>query len=184
MASIMPIRRALGTRTLFNLLGPLCNPARPSFQIVGTVSESHAEKLANALSAMAHIQGAYVITGHNGWDEATPICPFTVFEVRNGTVTRVVHDPRAFGLTPCRAEDLRGGDARYNAMRLRRVLLGKESGAHRDTLVLGVGLGLQLMGYCGSIDAGLLRAQNAIDSGAAATLLHRLTEQPREVVNG
>lgn len=184
MANIMPVRRALGTRTLFNILGPLCNPARPAFQVVGAYALDVAEKMAHALSGLPHTQRAFVIHGANGWDEATPICPFTLFEVQQGRVQRRVIDPQDLGVRPCKAEDLRGGDARYNAMRLRRVLEGREMGHHRDALVLGTGLALEVCGLADTLTDGMLQASHTLNSGAGAELLHAIGPAQREVVNG
>ena len=185
MAHIMPVRRALGVRTLFNILGPLCNPARPAYQVIGTYDRTVAQKMAHALRGLRHNQRAFVIHGHNGWDEATPICPFTVFEVVGGDVHSQVIHPNTLGLPKCEAEDLRGGDARYNAMRLRRVLTGREYGAHRNAVLLGTSLALHVCGAVSNLSEGLQRAAAAIDEGDAEQLLTALAESPRkDVVNG
>lgn len=185
MARIMPVRRALGVRTLFNILGPLSNPARPPFQVVGAYSLPVAEKMALALSQLYHTQRAYVVHSDNGWDEATPICPFTLFDVNEGQVQRRTVNPTTLGFPPCTEEDLRGGDARYNAMRLRRVLEGREFGPHRDALLLGAGLALQVTGVVEHISEGIERAAHALDTGDGADLLHRLARPPvLEAVNG
>lgn len=182
MAKIMPVRRALGVRTLFNILGPLCNPARPAFQMIGTYDLQLAEKMAHALAGMPHIHRALVIHGKNGWDEATPICPFHVYEVREGQVTLRQRDALHHGLSRCEPESLKGGDATYNAMRLRQVLENREHGPHRDTLLLGTGLALELTGRVSRLDEGIALAREVLDSGNAAQCLPPVRIQ--EVVNG
>jgi anthranilate phosphoribosyltransferase len=185
MARIMPVRRALGVRTLFNILGPLSNPARPSFQVIGTYALPVARKMAAALAEFQHTRRAFVVHGTNGWDEATPICPFTLLEVHDGQVQERTLGQRDHGLPACTEEDLRGGDARYNAMRLRRVLEGREFGAHRNALLLGTGLALQVTGHVDSLKEGIQKADCALEEGKGADLLERLAVPARKgVVNG
>lgn len=173
MKAIAPVRRALGIRTVFNLLGPLTNPALPPFGLIGACDLPTARLLADTLSGMP-IQRAFVVHGEPGWDEATPVGPFTVFDVRPGVVRRQRRDPAHYGLACCTAADLAGGDAAANARAIEAVLTGQDRGPHRDALLLGAGLVLDLVGRARGLRRGIEVAQRALDSGAGASLLVRL----------
>ena len=136
MKAIAPVRRALGIRTVFNLLGPLTNPAAPPFGLIGAFDLPTARLLADALAGMP-IQRAFVVHGEPGWDEATPVGPFVVFDVRPGFVRRERRDPAHYGIPRCTAADLAGGDAATNARAIEAVLLGQDRGPHRDALRAG-----------------------------------------------
>jgi anthranilate phosphoribosyltransferase len=169
LATVGPLRRALGTRTVFNLLGPLASPAAPPFAVVGAWSLPAARLLAEALSGLP-IDRAFVIHGLNGWDEPTPIGPYVLLEVRPGWVGASERDPIDLGLARCDPAALTGGGAAENAAALTRVFEG-ERGAHRDALLLGAALALEVSGATRSAAEGLERAAAAIDSGGAASLL-------------
>ena len=172
MKALVPVRKALGVRTVFNILGPLTNPAEPPFMVVGAFSPDVAALMAEALSGLP-IERAFVVHGEPGWDEATPCGPFTLFDVRPGEVSRTVRDPADYGIPRCEAGDLAGGDAAENASALRAALAG-DRGAHRDALVLGAGLALEVAGAASSLEGGIQAAEAAIDGGDARTLLGRL----------
>lgn len=167
-----PLRRALGTRTVFNLLGPLCNPARPPFAVIGASSLQAAQVMAEALVGPP-IERAFVIHGALGWDEPTPVGPFHLFEVTCRGVAAGVRDPLDVGMTRRRAEDLRGGSAVVNARALSRVFAG-EPGAHREALVLGAALALEVSGRCHDMEEGLAVASGALTDGRATRLLAAL----------
>ncbi len=173
MRSIAPVRAALGVRTVFNILGPLSNPAEPAFQVVGAFDLPTAELMAQALSGMP-VERALVIHGAAGWDEPTPVGAFELFDVRAGAVRRERRDPADYGLAPCAPADLAGGDAAHNAQLLQRTLSGAERGAPRDALLLGAALALEVSGVETAPRLAIARAAQAIDSGAAAALLDRL----------
>jgi anthranilate phosphoribosyltransferase len=174
MKAIGPVRQALGVRTLFNVLGPLTNPAAPPYMLVGAYSEPMAELMAGALAGLPGVRRAFVVHGAGGWDEPTPIGPFTLFEVQGGTVRRSVRTPADYGLATCTAEDLAGGDAAANAAALRAVLEGRDRGPHRDALRLGAALALEVAGVASSPAEGLARAAAAIDDGRAAGVLRAI----------
>jgi anthranilate phosphoribosyltransferase len=174
MANIGPVRAALGVRTIFNILGPLTNPAEPSFQVIGAYNQPTAELMAQALVG-TNVERALVIHGASGWDEPTPIGPFELFEVRAGAVRRERRDPADYGLAPCSAADLAGADAAYNARQLQRALTGEEHGALRDALLLGTALALEVSGVETAPRLAIARAAEAIDSGRAGALLDQLT---------
>jgi anthranilate phosphoribosyltransferase len=173
MKAIMPIRRAMGVRTVFNVLGPITNPARPPFQVVGAWSEPVAALMADALAGLG-IERAFVVHGAEGWDEATPVGPFICFDVQNGAVTRRVRDPLDAGVPRCSAADLRGGDAQSNASRLAAALGGGDTAAHRDALALGAGLALEVTGLAKDLSEGVVLARSAMADGGASRGLARL----------
>ncbi len=179
MKTVAPVRRAMGVRTVFNILGPLTNPAEPPFMLLGAYSEAAAEMMAETLAGMK-FERAFVVHGKPGWDEATPVGAFSLYDVTPGLVSRYDRDPVDYGISRCKAEDLAGGDAAMNAQRLRDVLDGKEKGPHRDALVLGTALALEVCGECPELDDGIARATEALDSGKAAKIvpaLARFSEQ-------
>jgi anthranilate phosphoribosyltransferase len=175
MKEIAPVRRALGVRTVFNLLGPLTNPAEPPFSVIGAYSAEAAKLMAQTLAGMP-IQRAFVVHGEPGWDEATPIGPFELYDVEPGRVRREVRDPRDVGIQRCTAGDLAGGDAEHNAAGLRAVFEGRDQGPHRDAVVLNAALALEVTGAVPSPGAGVVAAMQTIRGGDAAQLLSRLAE--------
>jgi anthranilate phosphoribosyltransferase len=185
--SIAQVRSALGVRTVFNILGPLSNPAAPPFLVIGAFDLATAELMAQAVCG-TQVKRAFVIHGAEGWDEPTPIGAFTLFDVGPAGVRREQRTPADYGLPLCQPGELAGADAAHNARELRRVLTGERrdtggrdtggrdtSGdAHRDALLLGAALALELSGRETTPRLALARAAQAIDSGAARELLARL----------
>ena len=170
MKAIAPVRTALGVRTIFNILGPLANPAEPPLHLIGAFSMEAAQLIADTLAGL-DIERAFVIHGAEGWDEPTPIGPFTVFDVGRGTVVRAERTPEDYGLARCTAAALAGGDAAHNARALRAALYGEDRGAHRDCLLLGAALALEVAGEVQLPREGVARAAAAIDGGAARRVL-------------
>ena len=175
MKAVVPVRGALGVRTVFNMLGPLTNPATPPFQLIGAWSVDAAHLMADALSGMA-IERAFVVHGEPGWDEATPAGEFTLFDVTPGNVSESRRAPEDYGLSRCAPEDLAGGDAEHNARELRKVFDRADQGAHRDALLMGTSLVLEVQGAADGPRQGVEMAAAAIDNGAAAAFLTRLQE--------
>jgi anthranilate phosphoribosyltransferase len=173
MKLIAPVRQALGIRTVFNVLGPLVNPAEPPFHVIGAASEPLAGLMAETLAEMP-IERAFVIHGAAGWDEATPIGPFVCFDVANGRIEREIRDPQAFGVARCSEADLSGGEASDNAARLSEALKGRDTAAHRDALVIGAALALEVTGTDDEFGAAIEHARAALDDGAAGAFLDRL----------
>ena len=136
MKAIAPVRAALGVRTVFNLLGPLANPAEPPYHVIGAYSRDAARLLAGALDGLP-LKRAFVVHGEPGWDEPTPAGPFLLYDVRPGTIAESVRSAADYGLPACRPEELRGGDAAGNAAALMAVFAGRDRGAHRDALIMG-----------------------------------------------
>ncbi len=170
MKSVVPVRQAMGVRTVFNVLGPLTNPAATPYQVIGAFRADVAALMAEALSGMA-IERAFVVHGENGWDEATPVSAFTLWDVTPGKVEQQTRTPEDYGLVRCAPEALAGGDADENARALAAVLNGDDVGAHRDALLLGASLVLEVAGLVDTPLDGVARASAAIDDGSAARLL-------------
>jgi len=170
MKAIMPVRGALGVRTVFNMLGPLTNPAAPPFQLIGAFSQDAAKLMADALSGMP-IERAFVVHGEPGWDEATPVGEFTLYDVSPGSVVKTTRTPEDYGMQRCEPAALRGGDAAHNAAELTRVFVGDDKGPHRDALLMGTSLVLEVAGLVADPGEGVALAADTIDSGKAAEFL-------------
>ena len=175
---VAPVRAALGVRTVFNILGPLVNPAEPPLHLVGAFSLEVARLLADAFTGLP-IERTFVVHGAAGWDEPTPVGPFTLFDVHPGSVEVSTRSAADYGLPPCTAAQLAGGDAPHNARALKAVLHGEDRGAHRDCLLLGAALALEVAGEVRNPLEGVERAAAAIDGGAARRLLEALPGQRR-----
>jgi len=175
MKSVAAVRAAMGVRTVFNILGPLTNPAAPPFGLIGAYSPEMAALMAESLAG-TDIERAFVVHGDPGWDEATPVGPFLLFDVRPGRVERTVRDPLEWGLQRCRPEDLGGGEADYDAGRIRAVFAGEDSGAHRDALLLGAALVLEMTGEARDAAEAVDRAASALDEGAATAVLESIRD--------
>jgi anthranilate phosphoribosyltransferase len=173
MKAVVPVRGAMGVRTVFNMLGPLTNPAMPPTQLIGAWSLDAAALMADALAGM-EIERAFIVHGEPGWDEATPVGEFALFDVRDGRVTRTTRTPEDYGLARCAPGDLAGGDAAHNAEELKRVFTGADKGPHRDALVMATSLVLEVQGTARDAMHGVELANAALDEGNAADLLARL----------
>lgn len=172
MKHVQTARRELRLRTVFNLLGPLTNPARATCQVVGVYSADLVEKLAEALS-MLGLHRALVVHGSDGLDEITITGPTCIGEVRDGQVRTYEVTPEEFGLQRSTLEDISGGDADHNAKLIRRVLEGKKS-ARRDVVVLNAAAALVAAGRADHLRDAVPLAASAIDSGAALAKLQAL----------
>jgi anthranilate phosphoribosyltransferase len=164
-----PTRRELGIRTVFNLLGPLTNPAGATRQIVGVPRSELTEPIARALMLLGSAR-AWVVHGADGIDEISTTGHTKVSECRDGAVHTFYIHPSDFGLPKASAGDLRGGDAAQNAGIIRQ-LLGGQSGPHRDVVAFNAGAALFVAGKAPSVDEGIRAARSAIDSGAATATL-------------
>lgn len=173
MKAIAPVRAALGIRTVFNLLGPLTNPAAAPYGVIGAWNLDTARLMADTLAGMP-IERMFVVHGETGWDEPTPAAPFTLFDVTPGSVVATRREPGDYGLAVCDERDLRGGDAACNAAALAAVMRGEDRGAHRDALVMGAALVLEVVGAAPGPAPAAALAATAIDDGRAAGVLERL----------
>jgi anthranilate phosphoribosyltransferase len=172
MKHVGPTRVELGTRTIFNLLGPLSNPAGVKRQMVGVFSRQWVEPLAHVLKNLGSVQ-AWVVHGSDGLDEITTSGPTAVAALQDGVVTTFEITPEAVGLTRVKPEALRGGDAEANAAALKAVLKG-DKGAYRDIAVLNAAAALVVAGKTATLADGVKLAAHTIDSGAAMGALERL----------
>ena len=178
MRHAAPVRRELGTRTIFNVLGPLTNPAGARAGVFGVYSGEVARTVADAL-AVLDSRRAFVVHGFAGVDELSPAGPNLVFEVHEGDVRERVIDPRELGLEPCDPAELQGGSPDENAQTARDVLAGAR-GAKRDAVVLNAAGAIAAAGHAADLQEGLAVAANAIDSGAAAARLEALVAFSRQ----
>ena len=167
-------RRELATRTVFNILGPLTNPAGAKRQLLGVFDGALTEALAGVLRELGS-ERALVVHGSDGLDEITLTGPTQVSELRDGQISTHQIHPGDFGLQTVAAEALKGGDADYNARILREVLDGKE-GPQRDVVLLNAAAAMVVGGLAEDITAGLEVARTSIDSGKARQALDRLVE--------
>jgi len=164
-------RRELGVRTVFNLLGPLTNPALPEAQVVGVPRPELTELMARCLGRLG-VRRAWVVYGA-GIDELSPAAPSRVTEWRDGAVRTFTIAAAEAGCAPCLVDELRGGDAAHNAAIARGVLAG-EPGARREAVVLNAAAALLVAGRAADLAEGARRAREALDSGAAASVLERV----------
>jgi len=159
-------------RTVFNLLGPLTNPARATCQVVGVYSDDLVEKLAEALS-MLGLRRALVVHGADGLDEITITGTTRIGEVRDGQVHTYEVTPKEFGLKRASLDDIAGGDAALNASLIRNVLKGEKS-ARRDVVILNAAAALVAAGRADHLRDAVPLAAAAVDSGAALAKLQQL----------
>jgi anthranilate phosphoribosyltransferase len=174
MRHAAPVRRSLGVRTIFNVLGPLTNPVGARRQLVGVFDEALVLPIAETLRALGS-ERALVVHGSDGLDELSPANPSICADVTPAGVTVGTVDPRALGLARSRTQDLAGGDASENA-RLLLALLDGELGPRRDAVALNAGAALVAAGRADTIALGLALAVTAIDDGRARLTLDRLVE--------
>ena len=174
MKHVGPTRVELGTRTIFNLLGPLSNPAGVKKQITGVFSKAWVDPLAHVLKNLG-CQACWICHGEGGFDEIVPSGTTWVTELKDGKVRNFSLTPEEAGVPRRKAEELKGGDAAHNAEALRAVLRG-EASAFRDAAVMTAGAALLVHGRAANIGKGVALSQKAIDSGAALTALEALIQ--------
>ena len=174
MRHVGPTRRELGTRTIFNILGPLCNPARVRRQVIGVFAPEWVTPLAEVLKNLGHTR-AWVVHGADGLDELSTTGPSTVAELRDGTVRTFEVTPGDAGLPVTTLDRLKGGDAEENAAAIRALLDG-ESGPLRDIVVLAAAAALVVADRAPDLRAGAEQAAESLDSGRARAALTRMAE--------
>jgi anthranilate phosphoribosyltransferase len=172
MRHVGPVRVELGTRTIFNLLGPLSNPARVKRQVIGVFSRDWVEPLAQVLKGLGH-ERAWVVHGADGLDELSTTGASLVAELKEGAVATFEVTPQDAGLPVARLDDLKGGDGEENARVLRAMLEG-ERGPFRDVALYGSAAALIVAGKAEDLRRGVVLAAEAVDSGAALGKLERL----------
>ncbi len=170
--AVAPIRKQLGRPTIFNLLGPLCNPAQPPYQLLGVPDRTIADKIAQAILRLG-IKRAFVITGENGVDELIPAGRNDVLIVESGQIRRTNFAAHDAGLTECSLRDLQGGDVKRNAAIATSILDGAR-GAPRDVVIFNAAAALLCTGAVRSLKDGCARGAAAIDKGDTRKLLDQL----------
>lgn len=175
MKHIMPIRKSIPHRTIFNILGPLSNPANVKKQLIGVFDKSFVPKIAEALAKL-HVQRAMVVSSADGMDEIS-ICDVThAAFVEHGTIKEFIIDPREYGFDLASKDEILGGDAVQNAEITKGILSGEIHGAKRDIVVLNAACALLVDGKVHSTEEGIEMAQNVIDSGKALEKLAEIIE--------
>ncbi len=166
-------RQEIGIRTVFNLLGPLTNPAKPDGQVLGVYDEKLTETIAEVLKNLG-IKRAMVVHGLEGMDEISILGKTKVSEVRDGQVTSYFLDPESFGFRRAEPGEIKGGDPKANAATLLAILEGREKGAKRDIVLLNSAAALVVGGLCDTLQQGIEKAAAAIDNGKALEKLEQL----------
>jgi len=182
MKHAQPARVELKMRTVFNLLGPLANPAGATAQLVGAPSVEAAELMAEALASLG-LERGFVVHGSDGLDEITTTGPTTVLEITRGAIAHRTVEPADFGIALARAEDLKGGDRDENC-RIARAILGGETGPRRDVVLVNASAALVAAGRAGSFEQGVALAAESIDSRAARTRLEELVRFSQSAASG
>lgn len=173
MKHVAPVRKDLGFRTVFNLLGPLCNPARVRRQLLGVFAERWIEPVAGVLASLG-AERAWVVHGRDGMDELTISGASFVVELAGGKIRRFEVAPEEIGLALAPLEAVRGGDAAYNARELEKLLEGRGSIAYRDIVILNSAAALLVAGNAASLEAGAALARDALQDGRARVKLEQL----------
>ena len=166
MKYVGAIRRELGIRTVFNILGPLTNPARPDYMLLGVYSEKLVSPLAKVMMSLG-VKRGMVAYGTDHLDEISISAPTMICEFRDGYYRDLVIRPEDFGLTSAAKEEIRGGSPEENAQTVRGILSGSITGARREIVLMNAGAGLFISGKVASFEDGVQRAAELIDSGAA-----------------
>jgi anthranilate phosphoribosyltransferase len=181
MKHVMPARREIGVRTVFNLLGPLTNPAGANAQVIGVASAGLTEPLARVLAELGTIR-AFVVHGADGLDEISNTGESQISEVHEGVVRSSRVRPEDFGLPRATIRDLRGGDRGENAQII-RLVLGGEPGPRRDIVLMNAAAALVAGGKARDLKEGVGMASQSIDSGAAASKLAALVERSQSLAS-
>ena len=174
MRHVAPVRQELGLRTIFNILGPLSNPANPAFQLLGVYNKSLVRPLAEVLKSL-DLKAAWVVHGEDGLDELTLSGATYVAELKNGEIREFTITPEDAGLPHSSLEDVKGGDAEHNAAKLREAISGVE-GAYRNAILYNAAAALVIAGRAVDLKTGVQLAKGAIDSGKAYGVLGKLVE--------
>ena len=174
MKYVAPVRKELGIRTIFNILGPLANPAGANMELMGVYDESLIEPLAHVLANLG-VKRALVVYGTDGLDEISLSAPTKICEVKDGSFTSYEITPEQFGLTRCKKEDLVGGTPAENAQITHDILAGKP-GPKRDAVLMNAGAAIYMAGKAETIQDGIDMASNMIDSGKAAAQLEKFVK--------
>lgn len=177
MKTVAQVRKELGISTIFNVLGPLVNPAQVTRQLVGVANIDVAEKLAEAATSLGY-RRLVLVTSHDGLDEVSTSSPTTAFIVEGKRITQMTINPQEFGFSPPPPQALLGGQPATNARLIRQVLAGK-TGPQRDIVVLNSAVALYAADRVPDVASGITKAQTSIDSGQAQRVLVQLAEKTK-----
>ena len=176
MKYVAPIRKELGIRTVFNILGPLSNPAGANMELMGVFDQSLVEPLAQVMMKLGVNRGM-VVFGQDSLDEISMSAPTSVCEIKDGWFQSYEITPEQFGYTRCSKEELAGGTPEENAEITKAIVNGTEKGPKRQAVCMNAGAALYIAGKAESLEAGVKMAENLIDSGAAAAKLREFVEE-------
>ena len=176
MKYVAPIRKELSIRTVFNILGPLSNPAGANMELMGVYDQALVEPLAQVMANLGVNRGM-VVYGQDSLDEISMCAPTSVCEIKDGKFTSYEITPEQFGYTRCEKEALTGGTPAENAEITKAILKGEEKGAKRQAVCLNAGAAVYIAGKADSVEAGVKLAESLIDSGAALKKLEEFVEE-------
>ncbi len=179
MKYVAPVRRELGFRTVFNILGPLSNPAGATMEVMGVYDEALVEPLARVMKNLG-VNSGMVVYGQDCLDEISMSAPTTVCEIKNGAFCTYTITPEQFGFQMCQKEELKGGSPAENAMITKKILHGQK-GAKRNAVVLNAGAGLYVAGKTQTLKEGIRLAEELIDSGKAKAQMEAFIAQSNVV---
>ena len=179
MKYVAPIRKELGIRTVFNILGPLSNPAGANMELMGVYEEELVEPLAQVMAKLGVVRGM-VVYGQDKLDEISMSAPTSVCEIRDGWFQPYEIAPEQFGYTRCTKEELTGGTPEENAEITRKILSGEDRGAKRCAVCLNAGAAIYIAGKAATMEEGVRMAERLIDEGAAAGKLEQFIEESRK----
>ena len=180
MKYVAPIRKELGIRTVFNILGPLSNPAGANMELMGVFDQSLVEPLAQVMMKLGVNRGM-VVFGQDKLDEISMSAPTSVCEIKDGWFQSYEITPEQFGYTRCSKEDLAGGTPAENAEITKAIVNGTEKGPKRQAVCMNAGAALYIAGKAESLEAGVRKAEDLIDSGAAAAKLEEFVKLSNEI---
>ncbi len=176
MKYVAPVRKELGIRTVFNLIGPLTNPAGANMELMGVYADELVEPLAQVMGNLG-VKKGMVVYGQDSLDEISMSAPTSVCEIKDGWFHSYVITPEQFGYKTCTKDDLKGGTPAENAQITRDILSGKETGPKRHAVCLNAGASLYIAGKAESMEAGVRMAEELIDSGAAMAKLEEFIKE-------
>ena len=176
MRFVAPVRKELGIRTVFNILGPLSNPAGANMELMGVYDASLVEPLAQVMANLGVVRGM-VVYGQDSLDEISMSAPTTVCEIKDGSFTTYELTPEQFGYTRCGKEELQGGLPAENAQITLDIVNGKERGARRQAVCLNAGAALYIAGKADTVEAGVRKAEQLLDTGAAKRKLEEFVRE-------
>lgn len=180
MRHVMGVRRSLGYRTIFNILGPLANPAQADCQVMGVFSKELMIPMAEALRSLG-VQQAMIVHGQDGLDELSVTDGTDTVELCNGEIRKVSITPEQFGMKRGKPADLLGGDAKENAEIIRKILSGRDQSSRRDIVALNAGAALYIAGQAKDMASGVQQAEQILDQGVALEKLSQFVHLTQSV---